>query len=194
MDVLEKNIAHKNFIPWNRGWYTVKRHLPIIFKPFIASVVMLFIWKYGLQNYGVVLDKEAENPILFIIMPLVAFTYVIFISVAIESVFSEYKVISRCVLKGDLETFLLYRDEQLPITIHILIGVPALIMMVLSMMFNYHNFLIGAITIFSIVFVIILTWTITTELDDYERSIWFKEKIPKEWFKIDIEEFFKGKR
>ena len=33
-----------------------------------------------------------------------------------------------------------------------------------------------------------------TELDDYERNVWFKEKIPKELPEIDIGEFFKSKK
>ncbi len=183
----------RNFIPWNRNWNTVNRHLPIVFKPLVSGFIMVLIWKYGLYDHGIIFSKQSENPILFMIMPLVAFIYVIFASIAVESVFKEYKIISKCVLQKDLETFLLYRDEQLPIMMHILVGAPSFILIALSMVFNYENLLIGAVAIFSIVFVVVLTWVIATELDDYERSIWFKEKIPKEWYEIDIEEFFKRK-
>ena len=152
---------------------------------------MVALWKFAFHDNGFVFSKEAENPILFLIMPLVAFIYVIFASIAVESVFSEYKIISKCVVKKDVETFLLYRDEQLPIMMHILVGVPSFILILLSILFNYEDLLVGAVAVFCIAFVVILTWVIATELDDYERSIWFREKIPKEWYEVDIEEYFK---
>ncbi|MFA5132411.1 MAG: hypothetical protein WC444_03760 [Candidatus Paceibacterota bacterium] len=191
---METTIVRKrNYIPWNRNWNTLKRHLPIILKPIVAGIIMVGIWKYVFIQNGLMFSKEAENPILFMIMPLVAFIYVIFASIAVESVFKEYKIISKCVLRKDLETFLLYRDEQIPIMMHILVGAPSCILIILSMLFNYENLIIGGASVFCIVFVVILTWVIATELDDYERSIWFREKIPKEWYEIDIEEFFKAK-
>ncbi|MDB5260623.1 MAG: hypothetical protein JWN37_854 [Candidatus Nomurabacteria bacterium] len=183
----------RNYIPWNRKWNVVRRHLPIILKPTAAGLILVIIWKLVLYDNGIFFSKHSENPILFLIMPLVAFIYVIFASVAVESVFSEYKIISKCVVTRDLETFLLYRDEQLPIMMHILVGSPSFILIILSLFFNYDDAIIGAVAIFLITFVVVLTWVISTELDDYERSIWFKEKIPKEWYEIDIESFFKEK-
>lgn len=180
-----------NYIAWNRNWVTFKRHIWIVLKPAIAGVLMVLLWKYVLLNNGVVFSKSSENPILFMILPLVAFIYVIFASIAVGSVFDEYKTISRCVVKSDLETFLLHRDEQLPIMMHILVGAPSVILILISMLFNYTDTLIGATSIFSVVFVVVITWVIATELDDYRKSIWFKEKIPARWYEIDIDEYFK---
>lgn len=182
-----------NFISWNRRWVTFRRHIWIILKPTFASILMVLIWKFALVNNGIMFNKSAENPILFMILPLVAFIYVIFASLAVSSVFNEYKTISRSVIKSDLETFLLHRDEQLPIMMHILVGAPSIFLILISMMFNYADFYIGATSVFAVVFVVVITWVISTELDDYRKSIWFKEKIPPHWYEIDIDEHFKKK-
>jgi hypothetical protein len=186
--------TRRNFVPWNRNWQVIRRHAPVVLKPLLSAWVIAGIWKFGLYDHGIHFSKEAENPLLFMILPLVAFIYVIFASLAVSAVFNEYKTVSRCVVKKDLETFLLHRDEQLPIIMHILVGAPSLLLVLLSMFFYYHDPVIGAVSVFSVVFMVVITWVIATELDDYERSVWFKEKIPKSWFETDIDKFFAKKK
>jgi len=186
--------THRNFIPWNRNWHVVRRHMPVLLKPIVGGVVAVVVWKFLLHDHHIFFGAHLENPLLFLVMPLVAFVYVIFASIAVESVFKEYKTISRCVVKSDLETFLLHRDEQLPIMMHILVGAPSIILVLLAVLFHYNDVYIGIASVFCVVFVVILTWFVVTELDDYEKSIWFREKIPKYWFEVDVEAYFSEQR
>ncbi|MEO5627919.1 MAG: hypothetical protein ABIQ89_03450 [Candidatus Saccharimonadales bacterium] len=183
----------QNFIPWNRKWVTFRRHLPVVIKPAVAGLLMVLVWKFVIYDHDLSFAKSAENPLLLMIIPLVGFIYVIFASLAISSVFDEYKTISRCVVKSDLETFLIHRDEQLPIMMHILVGAPSLILVLFAIFFRYEDPYIAVAAIFSVVFMIVITWVIATELDRYEKSIWFKEKIPKDWYEVDVSEYFKSK-
>lgn len=183
-----------NFVSWNRGFTTFQRHLPIVLKPLVAGVVIVLFWRYVLVSNDIVFEKESENTLLFIVLPLVSFIYVIFASLAVTSVFNEYKTISRCVVKKDLDTFLLHRDEQLPLMMHMLVGAPSLILVILTSLFHYPDQLTGMFAIFMVVFMVVITWVIATELDDFAKSIWFKEKIPKEWFDIDIDKYFSKKK
>lgn len=184
----------RNFIPWNRNWATVRRHLPVVLKPAAAGLVTLAIWFLVLLPNEVYFDKEAGEPIMFIILPLVGFMYVIFASVAVGSVFEQYRNVSKSVVQQDVDTFLLYRDEQLPIMMHILIGAPSIILVAAVMLFNYGpQHWAGAATIFSVSFMLVLVWVIATELDDFSKSIWFREKIPPRWYEIDIETYFSKK-
>ena len=186
----------RNFISWNRHWVVFKRHFPIIFTPFAVALIAAVIWKFAIFDNHIGFSKEAENPLLFIILPLVSFVYVIFASIGIGSVFEEYKIVSKAVVKRDLETFLLHRDEQLPILLHILVGIPSIILIGLTAFFHYDDWLIGVCAVFSVIFVVVTAWIVSTELDDFEKSIWFKEKIPKEWHGIDVQTYFekKGKK
>lgn len=157
----------KNYVSWNRRAVVFRRHFPVVARPIGASLLIVIGWYFILYRNGIGFSSADENPLLFIILPLVSFVYVIFASISINSVFDEYKTISKAVVQRDVDTFLLHRDEQLPILLHILVAIPS--------------------------FIIITTWIVGTELDNFEKSIWFKESTPKEWLEIDIEEYFKEK-
>lgn len=173
---------------------TFKRHFPIILKPFIVALIGVVVWKFAFFDQHISFSKEAENPLLFIILPLVSFIYVIFASNAINSVFREYKIVAKAVVKRDLETFLLHRDEQLPILLHILVAIPSIILVILTGSFYYQDWLVGAFAVFSVIFLVVTTWIVSTELDDFEKSIWFRESIPKSWRTIEVKTYFKEKR
>ncbi len=183
----------RNFVSWNRRYTTFRRHLPVVLRPLALAVAGTLFWKFVIYDNNFSLGKEAENPVLFIILPLVSFVYVIFASIAIGSVFDEYKIMSRAVVKKDLETFLLHRDEQLPILLHILVALPSLLLVTLAMFFHYDEWGIGAVAVFSVIFIVSTAWIVATELDDFERSIWFRESIPKEWLEIDVAQYFEDK-
>lgn len=187
----EKN----NFIQWNRNWVTVRRHLPIVLKPLIVGAVMACIWRFVLYSHGIYFRDFANVTIINIILPLVSFIYVIFAGIATTAVFNRYTTISRCVVKRDIDSFLLYRDEKLPIMMHILIGAPSIIIVIFIMLFDYDgHLLLGMSAILSVVFVLILIWVIATELDDFRKSIWFRVKIPEAWYTIDVDEYFHNKK
>ena len=185
--------GRRNFVASNRRWTTIKRHIPIVLKPLGAALGMVIVWQFVFFNNHIGFTKAAENPLLFLVLPLVSFVYVIFASIAVGSVFEEYKTISQSVVRRDLDTFLTHRDEQLPILMHILVGAPSIILVILSMLFHYEDAYIGMATVFAVVFVVTTTWIVSTELDDFEDGIWFKQAIPNEWHEIDIEEYFKAK-
>ncbi|MEO6110111.1 MAG: hypothetical protein ABIP50_03830 [Candidatus Saccharimonadales bacterium] len=167
--------------------------MPIVLRPLVVALAGAVIWKFVFFDHNISFNKEAENPLLFIILPLVSFVYVIFASIGIGSVFDEYKIVSKAVVKRDLETFLLHRDEQLPILFHILVGIPSIMLIALTTLFHYGDWIVGACAVFSVIFVVVTAWIVSTELDDFEKSIWFKEKIPKEWHGIDVEAYFSKK-
>lgn len=188
-----KSSEKTSFIPWNRNGVVLKRHAPLFMKSLIAGLICILLWQANVYSFSLSLKGEAENSILFISLPLASITYAFFAAYAINAVLTEYKEISRAVVKGDMETFLIYRDEQLPILMHILMGTPALFVIIFTMLFPYHNVIDGVITIFSATFLITLTFTVVIELDDCRNSIWFKEKIPKEWYAVDPIEYFRKK-
>ena len=186
-------IKKLNYIPWNRNWAIVKRHAPIVIKPLLVGLFCSLIWRFIIHRFNLSFDKDAENPILFIIIAFSSFTYAIFAGYAVNAVLSDYKEISKAVVENDVDTFLVYRDEQLPIMMHLLLGIISLFITTFTMLFPYHGTKEGTAAVFSVSFLLFLFYVIVTELDDYYHSIWFKEKIPESWYKIDITEHFKKK-
>jgi hypothetical protein len=183
-----------NYVVWNRRWVVFKRHLPIVLKPFVAGIIVMIIWRFIIFRFDLSFSKETENPILFIVITLTAFAYAIFAGYAVNAVLTDYKEISKAVVRDDVDTFLLYRDEQLPILMHLLIGSTSFFIIAFTLLFPYSGAAIGMASNFTVTFILTLVYIIVTELDDYYHSIWFKEKIPSEWYKIDISEHFKKKK
>lgn len=183
-----------NFVAYNRNWVVVRRHAPIVLKPLFVGVALLLVWKHVLDPHKIHFSEPSREPIMLVVLPLVGFMYVIFASVAVASVFDQYKKVSECVIKQDVDTFLLYRDEQLPIMMHILIGAPSILITSLVMLLDYKgDNWAGMVSVFAVPFMLVLVWVIATELDDFSKSIWFREKIPTHWYEIDIEEHFSSK-
>ena len=186
------NIPRANFIHYNRGFTAVKRHLPMILKPFIFSLIMVLIWKV-LRDYGIHLNKESEVSITAAVIPVIGIIYGVKAGLVLNNVWEEYKKMSTAVIKKDIDTFLLYRDEQIPIVIHLLLGVLAFFILVLIMLLNYDDIWTGIVSVFSASFVLFIMSVVAIELDHPTRSIWFKERIPEEWLEIDIVEYNKKK-
>lgn len=185
--------SNPNFVRTNRHWVTIKRHLPVIFKPFVVGIAAALFWRFVIYRFNFHFGKEDENALLFVVLALSVFVYAIFAGYAVGTVLGDYKEISKAVVKDDMETFLLYRDEQLPILIHLLVGTSSVFVLIATLVFPYNGILIGMVSNFMVHFLLTLIYIIVIELDDYYHSIWFKEKVPKHWYEVDIEKYFKEK-
>jgi hypothetical protein len=193
MDI-QKEIEKKNpnYVLENRHWISVKRHAPVVLKAIIVGINCALI-QYVIAYYGLSFKKEAENAILFLPMAFAFFVYVIFAGYAINRVLEESKVVSRAIVTKDLDTFLTYRDEQLPIMIHLPLGIVSLIIIFFALFFPFPEGMIGMTSVFSLIFIMALLFLVTKELDNYESSIWFRAKTPEDWWHIDVEKHFKPK-
>lgn len=189
-------ITNPNFIPSNRRWNVVKKHAPIVIKSiFIATLCVLF-WRYILYPLNLHFSKHANDIILFMVSPIIGTGYVLFAAIAVNSAFDQFKIISRSVVRNEKDEFLTYRDEQLPIKIHLLIGVPSIIILFFTLSFNYESdIFIGAAAIFTISFMLTLAWKIAADLDNFQNSVWFQQRVPKEWYEANIHDhFYKNKK
>jgi hypothetical protein len=194
MDI-QKEIEKRNpnYVLENRHWVSFRRHVPVVLKAVITGIICAFI-QCIISYYDLSFKKEAENAILFLPLAFAFFVYVIFAGYAINRVLEESKEVSKAIITKDLDTFLVYRDEQLPILIHLPLGAVSLIIIAFALFFPYPEGIIGATSIFSLVFTLTLLYMITMELDNYESSIWFRAKTPEGWWHINIEQYFESKK
>ncbi len=167
------------------------RYVAVVLQAFAVSLLAVLFWKFILYDNGIYFSHDAENTILYLMIPPVGFIYVIFASLAVSSVFDQYKQISRSVVRKDLDTFLEHRDQQLPVLMHILISVPSVILILLAMAYQYHDFHAGIAAVFLVTFVIAITWFIVNELDNHHRRAHAKQVVPKHWHEIKTHEHFK---
>lgn len=180
-----------NFIPWNRNWEVVKKHVPLILKSFFSALIFVIIWICILYPLDIHFDKKNNDDIRFLVYPFAILSYVFFAGIAIDSVLKEYKILSRAVTGNKKDLFLIHRDEQLPIKIHIFVATPSLIIIFYLMLYDYQgSVLFASSVIFFVTFLLILSWNIANEIDDFKKSTWFQERVPKEWYEIDVHKHF----
>lgn len=165
-----KEKKNPNYILENRKWISVKRHIPVVFKAVAIGIICIFM-QYLVFRLHFAFNQEAENAILFLPIAFAFFVYVIFSGYAINKVLDESKIISRSIVTKDLDTFLIYRDEQLPILIHLPLGVVSFIIIFFALFFPFPGEFIAATAVFSIAFIMALLFMVTKELDNYESSI-----------------------
>ena len=182
-----------NYVLENRHWISTKRHIPVVLKAIITGIVCALA-QFTISYYDLSFKKEAENAILFLPMAFAFFVYVIFAGYAINRVLEESKIVAKAIITQDLDTFLTYRDEQLPILIHLPLTIVSIVIIMFSIFFPFPEEVTGTASVFSIVFIMTLLFLVTKELDNYESSIWFKVKTPKGWWNINIDEHFESKK
>ncbi len=95
------------------------------------------------------------------------------------------------ILKRDKETFLCYRDDRIPIMIHLLILVMSLPVLIIISLLEYKSAWTGTTCVFFVSFALSLYWVVVTELQNPSKSLWFVERVPDEWLTIDIDMHFK---
>jgi len=170
-----------------------RKYTVILLMPILVGLLLVFFWRYVLYANGIYFNEKAETPVLYLIIPLVGFIYVIFASIAVNSALDKYKTITKSITQADVETYLLHREAKMPALLHILVGAPSLILVLLAVFFNYPEIYIGGVAVFSIVFVVSQTWIIVTELDNFHTRKSFKAQVPQHWHEIDTKSFFESK-
>ncbi len=184
-------IPTPNFIPENRSWNLIKKHSPIVLESMLIAIIFMLFWRYILYPLDIHFSKHANEVILFMIAPMAGSGYALFAFMAVNSVFYQYQKISRSVVQNEMREFLTYRDEQLPIKIHLLIGAPSFFLAFLALSFNYEQDIsIGAFSVFSVIFLLTFAWKIATDLDNFQNSVWFQKKVPPAWYEADVHKYF----
>lgn len=163
----------------------------VVVVPALVSLAIALIWKFVLYDQGIYFTKEAETPLLQVIVPLVGFIYVIFASIAVNSAFERYKTINRSIVRKDLHAYLEYRDQRLPALMHLLVAIPSLILLLVALTYQYSDTAAGAASVFAVSLVVLITLAITNELDNNHRRKHFRRQIPHHWLAIEPHDVFR---
>ena len=85
---------------------------------------------------------------------------------------------------------MLYRDERLPIALHLLVIFVSLPLLGMIGMIDYQNVPTGIFSVFAVSFILSAVWIVIKHLEDPSRSAWIAERIPADLLKTDIDEHF----
>lgn len=183
-----KNLSKKGDVA--RKWRSFKRHTYILLKAFIVTLFPLLLW-YQLRLRGVYFAHEDETIIIGAAIATLGLAYGIMASLVLGSIWEKYKKVVISVLKHDKETFLCYRDERIPVMIHLFLFALSLPLLVMIALLEYRYLWSGIASVFSVSFILSLYWIVATELENPAKSPWFAERIPEEWLNVDVDEYFR---
>ena len=105
---------------FRRKCSSFKKHALLIFQPFLIGAGVVAIW-YQFYKHGLHFSSEDEVALTGAIITTLAVAYAITASLVFSSIWEKYQKVVICVLKKDRDTFLYYRDERIPIVIHLLL-------------------------------------------------------------------------
>ncbi len=183
MECLKKNDMARKYL-------AIKRHLILLLKPLVFSSILTLLW-YQLWLHGIHFPRRDEAVLTGAIVMTLGVAFSLTAAVVLGAVWNQYRQIVVSVIRRDRDTFLMYRDERIPILLHLLLGAFSVPLVVIIGLLDYANIWSGLCSIFIAAFIISLYWVVATELDNPAKSIWFAGRVPKEWLAIDVDTHFK---
>ena len=167
---------------------SMRRHTLLMVPPCVVACLSVWGWSW-LREHGIHFPIEDEVSLTTAIMSLGGF-FAILAAIVMSTIWEKHQKVSICVVKRDRQEFLLYRDERMPIVIHLLLASLALPLVAMVMLLEYTSYWSGFASVAVVSFGITIYWIVATELQDPARSPWFAERIPSEWLTADIDEVF----
>jgi hypothetical protein len=172
-----------------RRWRSFERHFILIMKPFLIALLVLMMWDW-LRFRGYHFPKEDEPIMISTVITIIGIVYGVIAALIINSVWGKYKKVVICILEKDKHTFLMYRDERMPIMIHLFLFSLSAPLLGLVIMLNYKEQWTGTVAVFLVTFILSLYWIVLIQLDNPLKSAWFAERTPKDWLTEDIDDYF----
>jgi len=185
---MTKQLSKKNDL--KRKWRSFTRHSLILLEPLIVSGLVTGGWIY-LRSNGYHLSHEDGETLSVAIVNTLAIIFSLIAAVVLATVWDNYRKIVIAVLREDKESFLLYRDERIPTLMYLLLGAFSLPLILVIGLLEWRHLWSGIIGVSSVSFAVSLVWSVAFELQHPQKSPWVAERVPSEWFDIDIDDRFK---
>ena len=149
----------------------------------MLSMAMVVIWK-SLRLYGFYYG-EVDQEIIRVRISDSWLLYTLPGALILLAVYKKFTRSGVSLMTKDKNTFLLYRDQRLPIPLHIYLGALSLYIMGNTMFLNFESELAGTIEVFSTAFKLFIFWVVLIHLDNPTRGRWFQERAPRDWLEDD---------
>lgn len=174
----------------SRKWRSFKRHVVLLAQPIALALFATYLWQ-KLHTAGIHFPKADEASLTTAVIATLAIAFSILAGLVLNSIWEKYQKVVICVLKRDMDCFLLYRDERIPIVFHLLLASLSLPIIVMVMLLEYSSVWSGGASTFVVTLAISVYWLVATQLQNPAKSLWFAERIPPDWLTVDIDEHFK---
>jgi ABC-type antimicrobial peptide transport system permease subunit len=169
-----------------RKWRSFKKNATLLSEALLSAMIITAAW-YAAWTNGFHFANKTD---MSAIITTLGVTYGIIATWVLDTIWDKYKKVVISTLHQDKDEFMLYRDERLPIALHLLVIFVSLPLLGMIGMIDYQSVATGIFSVFSISFILSLFWIVIKHLEDPSRSAWIAERIPAEWLKADVDEHF----
>ena len=169
-----------------RKWRSFKKNGALAGVALSTAIMVTALW-YAARTRGLHFGDETD---VSSIITTLGVTYGIIATWVIDAIWDKYKKVVVATLHQDKDEFMLYRDERLPIALHLLVALISLPLLGMIGMIDYQSAAVGMCSVFTVSFILALFWIVIRHLENPSRSAWITERIPREWFEADVDEHF----
>ena len=151
----------------------------------VSAAWYILLYRHD-RNFG----DGMQDIIATALLPALGIVYgIIVATIAVQTVWTEYKSMRTAVKRYDLDTFMDLRDEELSPLIHLIAGTMSLGMLSGFLALRYPTAWAGGIIIFSVTFFLSLMYVVIIEIDDPCSGLWYIKNIPEEWLALDPKKY-----
>ena len=175
---------------WRRRVRSFARHAFLFSKPFAIATASAVLW-YKLHARGIHFSGGDASIVGGPILSMLSVIYSIMAAIVLHDVWDKFRKVGMSLLRNDKETFLLYRDERMPVLLHMLLFLFTFPIVAIVALLDYQSILAGALSVFAVSLLFSFYWFVVNILENPVESPWLKERIPPEWLSIDVDEYFK---
>jgi hypothetical protein len=168
-----------------------ERHFVFALQPPATAAILTAIWQYVFWAHEIHFPKSDEMVLIGAVIGVIGIAFSVVAGVVLTMTLDKYRKISMSVMQRDKETFLMYRDERLPIIMYILLGTLSACLIALMMLIEYSDVRWGDFAVFVVTCAISTYFFVARELENPAKSPWFAERIPPNWLEEDVDAHFR---
>jgi FtsH-binding integral membrane protein len=175
-----------------RKWRAFKRHVRLMIQPLLIATLVALYWRLAWSEQWLSFICKEDVPLVMgTAFSMLMLAYSITAGLIFNSSWRKYNKVMGCVLPQDKRTFLLYRDEKMPLVIHLFLGSLSFLLLAVIGLLPYEDCTSGTLAVFLATFIMALVWVVLIQLENPTKSAWLAERLPREWLKEDVDEYFR---
>jgi hypothetical protein len=175
-----------------RYLYMITKQFKLTLLPVIATAGMIGLWYFVFWRHQIMIARgDSEHLLLFSAVALMLAIFFLggFLYTKIDD---RRDQVVKAVLGKDKVRFLMLRDERTPNFSLVFLGTLSILLTMHSVLLSWETVWGGLSAVGTVTFICSKLWILITYLDDpIDSSKWIKERVPKGWLDINIDEFFK---
>jgi len=175
-----------------RKWRAFKRHARLMLQPLLVAMLVALYWRLAWSEQWLFFICKDDVPLVMgTAFSMLMLAYSITAGLVFNASWRKYNKVMGCVLPQDKRTFMLYRDEKMPLAIHVFLGSLSFLLLDVIGLLPYRDCASGTLAVFLATFIMALVWVVLTQLENPVKSSWLVERLPLEWLKEDVDEYFR---